>query len=133
MRVNQKESEVQYNLYAYNVVIDKNEHTRMVDMAVRVLNSALEADRKGMSRLFLTEVAVNDDLKNHPTIQVGPSIRSEGVPTVLRVMGVINGLFGVDEDNWGFIYMTVMDSSDEEEPLISNFYHNLGNADHKWE
>lgn len=70
-----------------------------VDEAIRVLNEALEADPKAVARLLEASVVVNDDLAAHPTIQCGVD---DGVVR-LRPLGLINGLFGIHENGWGYI------------------------------
>lgn len=67
------------------------------------LNGALELDPSAMKRLVEARVPCNQGLADHPTIQV-QSIREDG-QTVFRVgvLGLLNGLFGVDSENWGAI------------------------------
>lgn len=79
-----------------------------VEQAVAVLNEALEADPVAMLGLFQHGVSVNDALADHPTIQVD----SETGTAVLRPLGLINGLFGVDADNWGYIAMVCTPTAD---------------------
>ena len=89
-------------------------HRVMCAAAVEILNEALAADPVAINRLFLMEVGVNDALRDHPTIQVmsrgimrtddviDPATQvpeaDEATPrvSVLRPLGLINGLFGVD-------------------------------------
>ena len=94
-----------------------------IDLAIEVLNEALAADPKAMQELFLKRVKVNTaELWDHPTIQVGtlPSIDPEAEDDGsiwLRPLGLINGLFGVDDRNWGFIAMDMA-----EDGLIDKFF-----------
>lgn len=71
-----------------------------IRQAVRVLNEALAADPDAIEELFGHRVQVNEVLADHPTIQVTGSI---GEPPTMNVLGLINGLFGVDDRDWGFI------------------------------
>ena len=80
---------------------------KAVDDAIRVLNEALEADGEAINKLMAVEIPINSKLADHPTVQVGAMV--EGGPCVVRCMGLINGLFGVDERNYGFISMIVGD------------------------
>lgn len=82
-----------------------------IDAAIKVLNEALEADPEAVNALFAHRVKVNQALADHPTIQVWQDYS-------LRVMGLINGLFGCDEQNVGFIAMTV-----EKDGSIVRFHH----------
>jgi hypothetical protein len=66
--------------------------------AVRVLNEALELDRVGLSQLFLRAAPCNEALADHPTIQVGTYPNGS---FYVRPLGLINGLFGVDEESYG--------------------------------
>ena len=85
----------------------------MVDMiavqaAIDVLNEALEADPVAIQNLMACRVLVNTDkLTDHPTIQVGSDDRDGSDEMWLRPLGLINGLFGVDSDDWGYICMAV--------------------------
>jgi len=87
--------------------------------AVRILNEALEADPEAVNRLFNHRVRVNEALTLHPTIQVAslsvkdarPEDTSEVRVSTLGVLGLINGLFGVDVDGWGYI-VSVNDDND---------------------
>ena len=80
-----------------------------VDNAIQVLNDALAADPAAVAALMAMETPCNDALADHPTIQVGESRLTPGI-TVVRPIGLINGLFGAAEDDWGFIAMEVDDS-----------------------
>ena len=80
-----------------------------VDLALQVLNEALDADPEAINLLFAHEVPINDDLVPHWSIQVGESLQSPDSGYVLRVMGLINGLFGVASDDYGYIGMDVAD------------------------
>lgn len=93
-----------------------------IDWAVGVLNSALLCDADAMRDMMALEVPVNDSLSEHPTIQVGASLYRHGGEYMLRPLGLINGLFGVDSDSWGFIAMVVNadGSIDRFERLVRN-------------
>lgn len=72
--------------------------------AVDFLNDILKADPEGISAFFSTRVACNKELANHPTVQVGvlnPDYH------VFGALGILNGLFGIDEDGWGCIVAIV--------------------------
>ena len=76
-----------------------------VQFAVQVLNEALNADPLAVTAMFTQRWAVNRAVLEHPSIQVkkvdGPG-RGE-FPGSLGIMGLINGLFGVDAESWGHI------------------------------
>lgn len=70
-----------------------------VDEAIDVLNAAKEADLDAIQALVGHRVPCNERLANHPTVQVGRRLE----PFSVGMLGIINGLFGVDEKEWGFI------------------------------
>ena len=77
------------------------------DQAVRVLNEALEADPGAMLALMNFGVTVNQTLADHPAIQVWSKEETDGQGYRLRPLGLINGLFGVDIYQWGYIAMSM--------------------------
>jgi len=71
-----------------------------IDETIDYLNGLLEADPEGISAFFSTRVACNEKMAQHPTVQVGvlnPDYY------VFGAIGIFNGLFGIDEDGWGYI------------------------------
>lgn len=64
-----------------------------VEHAVRILNEMLLLDREATTRLFDPEkrVPCNEQIFNHPTIQVGCGSNGEDV---VGILGVLNGIFG---------------------------------------
>ena len=77
-----------------------------IQETIDFLNSALEVDRTAISRLFETRQPCNEQLANHPTIQIS---QGDYPLTGLLVgpLGFLNGLFGVDEKGLGPITMVV--------------------------
>ena len=66
---------------------------------VKVLNSAMKADRVTIQAMIFGRVTCNQAMADHPTIQVGQA--GDGSFEV-GILGIINGLFGVDErDGYG--------------------------------
>ena len=76
----------------------------VIEKAIDVLNEALEADPRAVDRIMHTKFQVNDELAKHWSIQCG-RFEADGNLTYVRPLGLINGLFGVDADDWGFIAM----------------------------
>lgn len=66
----------------------------LVDQAIEVLNLAIKADPVALQSLCQVRVRANEALQNHPTIQIGKD-------DTLSVIGLINGLFGVDSNGNG--------------------------------
>lgn len=73
----------------------------IIAAAIATLNEALAADPDAINALMRLEVECNAALGRHPSIQVG----AQWLSLTLRPLGLINGLFGADEDGWGFICM----------------------------
>ena len=76
-----------------------------VDEAIAILNTILEADPKAIEALVQHRVGCNTTLADHPTVQVGKNDSPGGEVRQYTVglLGIINGLFGVDQDGWGYI------------------------------
>ena len=72
-----------------------------IDEAVELLNSAVKADPKAMRNLVEQRMRCNIDMAEHATIQVykppGGDVYTVGL------LGILNGLFGIDEKGWGVI------------------------------
>ena len=84
------------------------------DDAIRLLNEMLVADRDAIEQLVNHHVVCNDVLGEHPTVQTELFVERHSAqgkseftdsPISYRVgmLGIINGLFGVDEKQNGFI------------------------------
>lgn len=63
----------------------------LINKILNLLNEALDLDNEGFSNMILNRQVINDDLANHPTIQVGVS--DDGSQYLLSPLGLINGLF----------------------------------------
>jgi hypothetical protein len=92
-----------------------------IDEAIAYMNELLALDRKAMAALIGSRVPCNAGLRDHPTALVlatGPT----GTNARLGTLGLLNGMFGVRDDNLGVI-CAVFDKSDrlvkfERTPLI---------------
>lgn len=73
--------------------------TVTVEKAIEILNEALETDPLAIRALFDTQVLCSQELGRHPTIQVG----FDGENCHVTILGIINGLFGIDKRKWGTI------------------------------
>ncbi len=80
-----------------------------VDDALEVLNRMLETDPQATREIFLFgRVPCNKALADDPTIQVKTYQVKKGEPKLsVGVLGVLNGLFGIDEGGWGPISVNV--------------------------
>jgi len=68
-----------------------------IEHIVEVLNRSLEKDAAAVRALFAHRVPCNDALATDPTVQVG----CVGASYDVSVLGLINGIAGVDENGWG--------------------------------
>jgi hypothetical protein len=78
-----------------------------LEEVIAFLNSLLEIDREAVTTLFdAARVPCSEGLANHPTVQVVPNRAPEvyGKYSV-GVLGILNGMFGTDNESWGTIYM----------------------------
>jgi hypothetical protein len=87
-----------------------------LETVIDFLNEALQVDPVAITALFSLRVRCNPVLENHPTIQVGwfpkdGSLPVPGSPNVndgkselrLGILGILNGLLGVREDQWAYL------------------------------
>lgn len=72
------------------------------EQAVTLLNEIHRLDPTVLQELVTHRVPCNEALANHPTVQVGLVDVQDGKFEV-GILGIINGLFGVDDKGWGFI------------------------------
>lgn len=84
-----------------------------VQDVIALLNEAAKLDLAAIRALVDHQVPCNCGLADHPTIQVGCT--EDGDPR-LGVIGIINGLFGVDENAHGPVIADVPD--DPAEPPV---------------
>ena len=81
--------------------------TVSVDDAIAYLNELIELDRSTIAALIANRIPCNRALADHQTAQCGE--RYGGF--TIGMIGVLNGLFGVDDDGWGFIAFVFEDGN----------------------
>ena len=91
-------------------MIDKELARRFID----TLNGLVKLDREAIEKLILHRVECNEELSNHPTVQVRQEQKNE---YSLGTLGLLNGLVGIQDDGWGYI--------------AANFYVKCSNCDRK--
>ena len=79
---------------------------------VDYLNDLLKVDPDAINALFSIRVGCNKSLADHPTLQV---IGLSKDYFIFGIIGLLNGLFGIDEHGWGHI------SADCEGSKITRF------------
>ncbi len=70
-----------------------------VEDAINLLNELLELDAGAIGALVANRVPCNEGIADHYSVQVEQ--RNGGFNVGL--LGIINGLFGIDDDGWGAI------------------------------
>lgn len=79
-----------------------------VEDAIILLNEALAADQEAINALYRSKVSCNETLANHPTIQIG--VRPDN-NYVVGLLGIMNGLFGIDDKGYGAIVAIIDDDT----------------------
>jgi len=73
--------------------------TVALEETIEFLNRLVEIDHEAMKILVLTRVPCNQGLADHPTVQV----REDNDAFNVGMLGVLNGLFGINPDGYGNI------------------------------
>lgn len=70
--------------------------------AIQFLNDLLALDKDAITNLIHSRVSCNEELANHPTVQVGAYDMLLGKQTPgeyhVGILGILNGLFGIDDE-----------------------------------
>lgn len=92
------------------------EESITVDDVVDLINELISIDPDAMLKLFNTRIHCNDKLADHPTIQVrGYELKGDDIKLPnMGILGILNGLFGVDEEGRGPFELTVDLDGDEK-------------------
>lgn len=72
----------------------------LAQQVVDFLNSLLTVDRDAVDALIKNRVPCNTAMREHPTVQVDID---ETKQARVGLLGILNGLVGVDTDGWGFV------------------------------
>lgn len=83
-----------------------------IQKTVDFLNEILKIDSVAITALFSSRIACNENLAKHETVQVG---RLGKDYCQVGMIGIFNGLFGIDEHGWGHI------SADYDNGMIIKF------------
>lgn len=85
--------------------MDREQRARIsvtVESAIELLNGALSRDREAVEALMHFKVVCNRALADHPTIVVADE-NGDGSLYSIGPLSLINGFFGLDEEEWGHI------------------------------
>jgi len=74
-----------------------------VNDVCNLLNEMLQLDYTCVHDLVLNRTKCNEDVANHPTIQV--SVLQNKSTSTVGLLGLFNGLFGIREDGFGPVCM----------------------------
>lgn len=74
----------------------------IAEKIVASLNEFLEADPIAISKMMLKRVPCNQDLADHPTVQVGQDLKTNWDVSIL---GLLNGICGRKGNGRGLIVM----------------------------
>jgi len=80
--------------------------------AIDYLNELLEADEDAISQVLDYGILCNNTLADHPTCQVRHPVLGDNDQCRVSALGVINGIFGTNENGRGWI--SVSYEQDEE-------------------
>jgi len=84
---------------------------------VKLLNELLEMSPKITNKIILKRFSCNKKLTKHPTIQVTSKEVGKG-PFKVGLLGILNGIVGIDENGWGCIVAEIDDTTGK----INKFY-----------
>jgi hypothetical protein len=76
-----------------------------VDDVIDYLNDLIQIDKPAVAALVANRVPCNEAMAQHPTVQV--AAQNDGFHVGL--LGILNGMFGVDEAGWGPIMFVFED------------------------
>ena len=77
------------------------EKINLAQSLIDFMNELVKLDRDAIHALVETRVICNQELTNHPTVQVSTPANSE--ISSVGLLGILNGFVGVDDQQWGYI------------------------------
>lgn len=72
-----------------------------LDELISFLNELIAIDADAVTALFEFRAKCSKRLADHPTVQVAQGTAPEEF--TVGFLGILNGLFGVDENGWGYL------------------------------
>jgi hypothetical protein len=79
-----------------------------IDDAIAYLNELAVLDKPAIAALIANRVPCNEQLADHPTVQVG----AQNGGFWVGMLGILNGLFGTLDNGWGPITFVFDDEGD---------------------
>jgi len=77
-----------------------------------LLNSLLKTDREFITNIMKTHIPCNKKVAEHPTVQVR-GYKDYPDSYTCDILGILNGLFGIQEDGMGAICYLMDDASEK--------------------
>lgn len=74
-----------------------------LETVIEYLNELIKLDPHAMDQLVKNRVECNQRLASHPTAQSILISEIDGERYEIGILGVLNGLFGIDDQGWGGI------------------------------
>lgn len=90
-----------------------------IQETVDFLNELLKIDSKAIESLFNIRIFCNNDMMEHPTVQVSKVNEELGQ---LGIIGILNGLFKTDRYGWGHIAVSYNKNKIEEFKVLTDEY-----------
>ena len=72
-----------------------------IEEVIEFFNELLKIDPIAINSIFGIRVPCNKELANHESVQVGSREGKDWF--TVSTIGILNGLFGIDEYNWGHL------------------------------
>ncbi len=77
--------------------------TITLNEAISFLNEILDLNPNLIQKLINDRFPCNQSICDHPTIQVHAPISTKGQQPRVGLLGILNGLFGIDQNHFGGI------------------------------
>ena len=73
------------------------------ELIIEYLNSLIKLDKDAIGRLIELRTPCNNNLAKHETVQVLDEGTNNNPKYSVGLLGILNGLCGIDDDGYGFI------------------------------
>lgn len=101
--------EIIYKNNKYSLISESVQPNTSLKNAIKTLNDAFNSDPDAISKLFEYRVTCNEQLANHPLIQVREEDNGE---FTVGILGILNGIFGKDNKGVGYIKADMEDGDE---------------------
>ncbi len=73
------------------------------ELIIQFLNELNKIDSFALSKLMNFRVSTNKAMADHETVQVLEDKKDNEIDYKFGLLGILNGLCGIDEQGWGYI------------------------------